>query len=210
MEVRRAILIVTISALLNIAARADNMSFVECSSVRGLAEPLKGIMAHAAACGDIDGDGDLDIYVGNFCDRPADKYVGRPGPVPNILLVDEAGKYRDSGQQAVALRARTSGAVFADFDNDGDLDLYVSNNSKARGLRIENKLFENVNGRFHEVAGRNDACVVMGARSIGVLDYNADGLLDLLVAEDKWTGRRTRLLRNAGQLRQYLETMQWD
>jgi hypothetical protein len=40
----------------------------------------------------------------------------------------------------------------------------------------------------------------MGGRSIGVLDYDGDGLLDLLVAEDKWTGRRTRLFKNRGHL----------
>ena len=157
-------------------------------------------MAHAAACGDVDGDGDLDLYIGNFCDRPPERYRPAPGPVPNLLLINEGGRFRDSGQQAVVFKARTSGAVFADLDNDGDLDLFVTNNSKRRGLRVANKLFENVAGRFRDVSEGNAACIIMGGRSIGVLDFDGDGLLDLLVAEDKWTEHHTRLFRNRGKL----------
>ncbi|OHB75889.1 MAG: hypothetical protein A2Z25_22380 [Planctomycetes bacterium RBG_16_55_9] len=201
MLIKRAILIVLLSVLPYGRTAQAEICFVESGDAWGLAELLKGIMSHAAACGDIDGDEDLDLYVGNFCDRPADRYLGRAGPVPNVLLINQAGKYEESGQRQVALQARTSGAVFADLDNDGDLDLYVSNNSKSEGFRMANKLFENRNGRFNEVSAESDACAVMGGRSIGVLDYDGDGLLDLLVAEDKWTGGRTRLLRNVGHLR---------
>ncbi|MFQ6034514.1 MAG: CRTAC1 family protein [Sedimentisphaerales bacterium] len=158
-------------------------------------------MAHAAAWGDIDNDGDIDLYVGSFCDRPAQRYKGRASPVPNILLINENGSFRQSPQQTIALKARTSGAAFVDLDNDGDLDLYVSNNSKSRGLRVANKLFENINGYFRDVSEDSAACVIMGGRSVGVLDFDGDGLLDLLVAEDKWTGRRTRLFKNLGKMK---------
>lgn len=200
MQTRIAALIVVFPILSCGRAGAD-VAFVGSAEAWGLSEPLRGIMAHGAACGDIDGDGDLDLYVGNFCDRRPDAYLGRSGPVPNVLLINEGGRFKESDQPQLRFEARTSGAAFVDLDNDGDLDLYVSNNSKAKGLRVANKLFENAGGRFREVSGDNDACVVMGARSIGVLDYDGDGLLDLLVAEDEWTGRRTRLLRNAGALR---------
>ena len=199
---KKAITIVAVILLLQSASIAEQvLSFVDAATTSELSKPLKGIMSHAAACGDIDGDGDLDLYIGNFCDRPPERYRGRSGPVPNMLLINEGGRFREADQQALIMRARTSGAVLADLDNDGDLDLYVSNNSKRKGLRLENKLFENINGLFRDVSKGNAACIVMGGRSVGVLDFDGDGLLDLLVTEDKWTGGRTRLFRNLGKLR---------
>lgn len=183
------------------AAGAEGLVFVEQSAAWQLSAPLRGIMAHAAACGDIDSDGDLDLFVGNFGDRPAERYSAAAGPVPNMLLINHRGSFRPADESVLALRARTSGAVFADLDNDGDLDLFVANNSKATGLRVPNQLYENVGGRFRNVSAGNGACVLMGGRSIGVLDFDGDGLLDLLVAGDRWCPGRTRLFRNAGALR---------
>ncbi len=180
---------------------AEEMRFEDVAKTAGLHAELRGMMAHAAACGDVDGDGDLDLFVAGFCDRPAEKYKPAPGPVPSKLLIQEDGKFRESGQSAVSFQARSSGAVFVDLDNDGDLDLYVSNNSKSKGLRVANKLYENVDGgRLRDVSEGNGACVIMGGRSVGVLDYDGDGLLDLLVGGDLWTGGQTRLFRNTGRL----------
>jgi len=184
----------------SVSAAQEGLAFKDVAASWGLSKPLAGMMAHAAACGDFDRDGDLDLYVGGFCDRPAASYKPAAGPVPNVLLVRDGDKFRDSGQASVAMKARTSGAVFVDLDNDGDLDLFVSSNSKRKGLRVANRLLENVNGRFRDISKGNAACTVMGGRSVGVLDFDGDGLLDLLVAADRWTGSRTRLFRNKGKL----------
>jgi len=199
--VRAVLAIVVIVQCVRLApAEEPSISFADATISWDVDELLRGIMAHAAACGDFDGDGDPDLYVGNFCDRPPDKYKGAPGPVPNLLLVNEAGRFHDSGQKAVAVKARTSGSVFADLDSDGDLDLFVTNNSKREGLGLPNKLFENDKGRFRDISDGNAACIVMGARSVGVLDFDGDGLLDLFVTEDWWTGGHSRLFRNKGNL----------
>jgi len=155
-------------------------------------------MNHATACGDVDGDGMLDLFIGTFCDRPAAAYKGAGGPVPSILLLNRGGKFVDSGQAALSWKGRGSGAVLADLDNDGDPDLYVTNNS-VRGIFMPNKLFENVGGKFRDVSAGNGACVQMGGRSVGVLDFDGDGLLDLLVCED--VPGHTRVFRNCGGLR---------
>jgi len=176
--------------------------FEDASARWGLARLLQGVMAHAMACGDIDRDGDLDIYVGTYCDRPAREYLGRSGPVPNMLLVNEGNRFALGGKGLEPIGKRTSGAVFADLDDDGDLDLYVSNNSnRTKEYSGINRLYENVRGRLRDVSQGNAACVVIGGRSVGVLDYDGDGLLDLLVLEDYWRGGHTRLFRNRGGLK---------
>lgn len=195
------LLAIALSASAAWAGSTDALAFEDATAAWGLDGPLRGLMAHAAACGDIDGDGDLDVFVGNFADRPPERYVGADGPSPNMLLINDGGKFRHSGQSVLATKARTSGAVFADLDNDGDLDLFVSNHSKTGGLRVANQLFENLGGgAFRDVSAGNAACTIMGGRSVGVLDFDGDGLLDLLVAGDKWGDGFTRLFRNKGRL----------
>ncbi|MBM4036230.1 MAG: CRTAC1 family protein [Planctomycetes bacterium] len=187
------------SCLLAEAALAGERAIVfeDATASSELAKRLVGIMNHAAACGDVDGDGSLDLYIGNFCDRPAALYKGADGPVPNILLLNKGGRFVDSGQAAVALKGRTSGSLLVDLDNDGDPDLYTTNNS-VRGIFIPNKLFENVGGRFRDVSEGNAACIQMGGRSASAVDFDGDGLLDLLVCED--VPGRTRIFRNKGKL----------
>ena len=172
--------------------------FSDVTVASGLDGHFTGIMNHAAAWGDIDGDGDLDLFNGNFCDRPARNYLGRDGPVPSILLINDNGRFVDSRQSVLSWLGRTSGAAFIDLDNDGDLDLYATNNS-VRNIFVPNQLFENTDGRFRNVSKDNAACLKMGGRSVGVLDYNGDGRLDLLGLED--VPGRTRLFRNLGGLR---------
>ena len=181
----------------------DPFKFVDVADEWGLAKPLKGSMAHAVACGDINGDGTPDLYIGTFCDRQPEEYIGRGQAVPNLLFLSKDGKYENTTTQPLAIDLRTSGAVFADFDNDGDLDLFVSINSKKRKkgtLNGHNRLFENVDGVLKDVSKDNQACVIMGGRSVGVLDYDGDRLLDILVLEDSWNGGMTKLFRNRGKL----------
>ncbi len=66
--------------------------------------------------------------------------------------------------------------AWADFDNDGDLDLYV-------GFRPEqpNRLYRNDGGRFVDVAGHLGVADTEGTRAVAWGDYDADGWLDLYV-----------------------------
>jgi enediyne biosynthesis protein E4 len=71
----------------------------------------------AATFADVDGDQDLDLYVCNL-------------ESPNLLFLNQGdGTFVESaGVFGLGLTAASTGAAFADYDNDGDLDLYVLTN----------------------------------------------------------------------------------
>ncbi len=194
---------------------ADGIRFTDVTRQAGLFEPIKGIMGHGGAWGDFDGDGLIDLYVGGFCDRKNAEYAPASGPVKNRLFRNLGnGKFDVVKQPVLEFYGRTSGAVFADLDNNGTLELYVANNCKGRTgyksgiqhdaqLRYSN-LFRNDGGKFVDITASSGACPtsIRTARNIGVFDYDGDGLLDLLVLEDKFTkSPRSVLFRNLGKLK---------
>ncbi|MBW2274522.1 MAG: CRTAC1 family protein [Deltaproteobacteria bacterium] len=126
------------------------------------------------AWGDYDGDGDWDLYVVNF-PSPLGSEVG--DEASNRLFRNEGDRFSDVTEAAGVSDADGfgMGATFADYDGDGDLDLYVTN-------RGRNRLFRNRGGgRFDEVAqaaGVADPLWSMGA-TWG--DFDRDGHLDLYV-----------------------------
>jgi hypothetical protein len=184
-------------------------SFRDVTAESGLLPHVAGIRGHAAGWGDADGDGWLDLYVGTFHNQ---------GSKPNLFFRNNgAGKFRPDAQGALAISTRASAALFADLDNDGDLDLYVSSMPSGKGGKkagadgnppLGCTLFRNDGGgKFSNVSGGNGACPpAFGGRSATVLDFDGDGLLDLLVGEDPLPGyngsptKSSRLFRNKGHL----------
>lgn len=194
---------------------AEPIRFVDVTEEAGLLEPLAGIMGHGGAWGDYDADGDPDLYVGGFSDRKDELYKPAAGPVINKLLRNRGdGTFEVVPDTPAAFYARTSGAVFADLDNNGTLELFVANNCKGKTgyktdpqrlaqLRYSN-LFRNDGGKLVDISSSSGACpqTLRTVRNIGVFDYNGDGLLDLLVLEDMFTSEpRSVLFRNQGNLR---------
>src|SRR5262245_35407415 len=128
---------------------------------------------------DYDGDGWLDLYAVNSHSIEVDVAEGKErGGLPrNALYRNEKGKFVDvSGRSGADLALRGNGCVAADFDLDGDADLYVT----ATGY--DALLWNEGNGRFVE-----------GAREAGIDEYgwhtaatvgdvNGDGRPDLFVA----------------------------
>jgi hypothetical protein len=189
--------------------------FKDVTQSAGLEESLQGMMGHGAAVGDFDADGRVDLFVGGFCDRPSDEYKPHDGPVPNRLFRNlDGGKFELVDDKVIAGFGRMSGAVFADFDNNGSLELYVANNAKPQTRRTDEpqrsaqlqraQLLQYIDGKFVDVTRAANACPedLLTARNIGVLDFDNDGLLDLLVIEDRFRkGSHSRLLRNQGGLK---------
>jgi enediyne biosynthesis protein E4 len=203
------------AALLSRAIAAE-IRFTDVTRGTGLIEPLAGLMGHGGAWGDFDGDGFVDFLAGGFCDRPDREYAPASKPIPNRLLRNIGGaRFELIQNEAVASFGRTSGAVFADLDNDGTLELYIANNAKESAGKNDpepqrsaktrlSQLFRNDAGKLIDVSAASGACPpsLHTARNIGVFDYDNDGLLDLFIVEDKFTQQpRSVLLRSLGNLR---------
>ena len=106
-----------------------------------------------------------------------------PGKADRLFLYDE-GSFRDVTADS-GLRDAAAGqeAVSGDFDNDGDLDLYVVNGRDIFG-NPPNALYENLGGaRFRNVAETAGALGSTSGRGASVteFDYDRDGDLDLLI-----------------------------
>jgi len=127
------------------------------------------------AVADVDGDGRLDLYFAN--------QAGASALYRNL----GGGRFEDITERSgtrVSGRACT-GVAFADIDNDGDADLYVS------CVRAGNLLFQNDgHGTFTDITA-TAGVGGFGTHSSGVVffDYDGDGLLDLFVTN---VGKYTR------------------
>lgn len=179
-------------------------TFRDVGDEAGLFPAVAGIAGHGVAWGDANGDGWPDLYVGTFGGHPYDSK-------PNQFFRNVQGKFTLDDQPQLRVLGRANGGVFADFDNDGDLDLYITNHAidgKPYGqphYNEPNHLFANDGtGKFADVSAVSGTCPAgIAARSATVLDYDGDGLLDLLVGECFFQGgqSRTRLYRNLGGLK---------
>ena len=165
--------------------RRERVQFVDVAEAAGLrvlnvsGKPDKTSLLEAKGGGigffDYDDDGDLDVYVISGSSFEA----FRPGQEPrNRLYRNEGdGTFADLTRQAgVGDSSWSMGCAAADYDNDGDLDLYVTNYGPNRLYRNEG------DGTFADLtrqAGVGDARWSTGA-TFG--DYDLDGDLDLYVA----------------------------
>lgn len=161
---------------------------------------------------DIEGDGDLDLYVGRYVAfsyaRHA-KLIGTafpypPGPMdfpplPDVLFRNNGdGSFTDastsSGIGAVA--GPTMGVLCGDFDEDGDTDVFVCNDAAA------NFHFQNDGrGKFREVGVLTGLAYNLHGHANGSMgaecgDVDLDGHLDLFMTD--YTGEMPVLYRNAG------------
>ncbi len=190
------------------------VQFKDVTEKAGLLKPLKGVMGHGAAWGDVTGNGYPDLFLGTFSDRSDSIYAERGHPAqaePDKLFLNRGdGTFEEVMDSPLRQYGRNSGAAFADFDNDGDLDLVVSHNALNDMKPVNstgNFLFQNDgSGSFTDVTEKSglDFGTPFTGRNTFVFDYNGDGLLDILMQED-WvrddvSGGNSRLMKNTGDL----------
>jgi hypothetical protein len=159
------------NSLLRNELTAEGGGFRDVTREAGLAEPA--YPTQTAAFADYDGDGDLDLYVGNEDPDPADSY-------PSQLFRNNGdGTFSDVAAAAGVANFRFAKSVtWGDYDDDGDPDLYVSNIGPNRLYRNDG------DGKFSDVAPALGVTQPEGRSFVSwFFDIDNDGDLDLFVAD---------------------------
>ena len=164
-----------------------------------------------AAVADFDNDGWTDLYVTGVNCTILYRYLG------DVTFADVTERAGVAGIGSAGKKLWSVGAAWLDYDNDGDLDLFVANyldwspeNNKvcgAEGRRLScsptdyaglpNLLYRNDGGgRFTDVSAAAGIAAHVGrGMSVAVADADGDGFVDVFVANDQL---RNFLFRNAG------------
>jgi hypothetical protein len=136
--------------------------------------------------GDYDNDGDMDLYVSNLAHPRFIMFSDKSMLMNNRGDGSFIDRFYGSG---IAYCETSSDPSWADFDNDGDLDLFYT----AVYEDVGSRLFRNTGSRFEDATGETGASVENGWGT-GWCDYDHDGDLDLAVG----SGSGFRLLENDG------------
>ncbi len=146
---------------------------------------LPGLIRGAAAWGDYDGDGDLDIIL------TGQNSMGVP--TSRIYRNDGSGTFTDISAGLVGLR--NSAVAWGDSDNDGDLDLLISGRDSMNVPQTY--LYRNDGGTFTSFA---DSLPDLWIGRVAWGDYDNDGDLDILLTGRTSTSQvLSRVYRNDGE-----------
>lgn len=148
-------------------------------------------------CGDVDGNGYPELFVTNFSEEL------------NTLYRNNAGTFDDVTQKAGLGSGYVPlgfGTRMYDIDNDGDLDLHVTNGHVTDNIRLyqpnlsyeqKDLLYENVGGAFKDISVSSGSALqaLRVGRGLAVADFDNDGYLDVAITS---VGRPAVLLKNRG------------
>ncbi len=144
------------------------------------------IPSEAAAAADFDNDGDVDLY------------IVKRGAANKLFVNNGAGSFSEGAAAAgLALNANCRGALWADLDNDADLDLLVSLSATTADPNPLLRLYRNNGaGQFQDLSATLN--IPMSGFTVLAGDFDLDGDLDLITTGESATGA---FYRNEGGLR---------
>jgi hypothetical protein len=144
--------------------------------------------------GDYDNDGDMDLYASNLAHPRFIMFSDKSMLLNNRGDGTFVDRWYGSG---IAYCETSSDSSWADYDNDGDLDLYFT----AVYEDVYSRLFRNAGReRFEDATGESRTTVNNGW-GIGWCDYDHDGDLDLAIG----SGSGMRLFENEGNDNNWLQ-----
>jgi hypothetical protein len=156
-----------------------SIRFTDASSAAGL-DPIKrpedgitipdGNYSHVETA-DYDGDGDIDLYAGSY-DTATSTYK-------HYLFNNEMGRFSDIAEaNGIKHSGRERSAAFADFDNDGFMDLFVVREKGDLIYRNASK------GNFENITSDAKAGTTTDGKRVLCFDADEDGDLDILELKD--------------------------
>ncbi len=171
-------------------------TFEELAKTTGLTDAL---WSSSAGWGDFNRDGSLDVFIAHYVDWSFTNHPFCPGPKPgtrescpprefkglpdSVYLSNGDGTFRDATAECnLVPGGKGLGVLTADLDLDGDVDVYVGNDTDS------NFLFRNDgSGKFEEVGLISGTALSQsgtpdGSMGVDVGDFNLDGKPDLWVA----------------------------
>jgi len=146
--------------------------------------------------GDVNADGYPDLFIGNYFQEFRGKLgvlkdatiVSANETAKSYLLINKGGKYFENEYEDYGLghKGFGFGALFTDYDNDGDQDLLVNQDFGYKA--VPNFLYENLypKDKFRDVSKETGMDLKINAMGSAVGDFDNDGLLDYFVTNIKF------------------------